>query len=332
MATLTASRYRRGALAINVEATYGVNASSTAAHLMEVQNVGWRVNQEQFVDERISGLIYGRPDIVGLRSVELTGEILLRGTNTSSSGTTPEADPLLRAMGLAGTYSTATGGWTYTVDNSTMGESVSAALYHENAPVGWALGAFATARIQLRVGAPAVVAFTIRGKYEAPSSGALITGTPSTIIPPTFKGSNLRVSTSSYAPRLANVEVDVGNSLEFVTDAGSTDFSGVAGAIIENRRSLITLDPEVVAPSVYNWHAKRDTPGTTSVGYQIGDTLNWALGSTAVPYNYISFQAPRFQVLNITPGQRNGTNIYNIAGKLNAATSQGELSIVFGAT
>ncbi len=334
MATLTASRYRRGALAIKIETTYGVESSvaAAAADILEVANVTYRANQEQFVDERIAGTIYARPDIPGMRTVEMTGEILLRGTNSSSSGTTPEADRLLRAIGWEQTYSTSLGTWSYSNTQTTMGESVTASLFAENAPVGKSLGSFATGRVRMRVGEPAVLAFTIRGKYQAPSTADLITATPSTIIPPTFKGANLRVSTSSYAPRLANIEVDLGSVLEYVTDAGSTNGAGVAGAIIENRRALITLDPELVSTTVYDWHAKRDSPGTTSVGLGLGDSLTWGIGSTANQYNYINFTAPRFQVLDITPGQRSGTNSLNIAGKLNAATSATELTIQFGAS
>ncbi|MBI4637679.1 MAG: hypothetical protein HY727_15180 [Candidatus Rokubacteria bacterium] len=317
MAQPTVSRWKRGQVAAKIETTYGTDAVLAAADLIEVRNIVFRVTQEQFRDERISGAITDLPDIPGARSAVLSFEALLRGAAVAySASVKPEVDALLRACGLAatGSFGVGTEKWDYKPQSAaTIGESVTAALFVENAPQGKLLGAFGTARFMNRVGQPAVLAVTLTGLYVAPADIALLTGTISTVQPPVFKSG--AVTVAAYTPRVASFDVDLGNDVQLIQSAN--DAQGVAGVLIAWRRLLATLDPEAVTVATFDWHNKRDLGTLLATTWQVGTTQ----------YNRIKYNAPKLQVLDITDIQRNGLRAYQIAAKLNANTGGDELTI-----
>lgn len=322
MAQPTVSRFRRASLAVKIETTYGTDPILAATDIIFIQNVTFKVQQEQFRDQRIAGLLAELPDVPGARWAQITGEAIVRGAGVAYSATIkPEVDALLRAAGLAaaGSFVVSAEKWTYTPQSgSTIGESVTAALFAENAPQGKLLGAFATFRLQHRVGQPLIMPFTLSGMYVAPADVALITATPPTVIPPVFKSGAVTVDAVTH--RISSLDFDLGNVVNPIQSAN--DVQAVAGFLIADRRIGMTLDPEQVTVATYDWHGKRDAPPN---GGQ-GAAASWQVGT--VQYNRIKLSAPRLQVVDIAEGNRGGLRIFNITAKLNAQAGGDEVSIV----
>lgn len=322
MAQPTVSRFKRASLAVKIETTYGIDATVAAADIIWIQNVLFKVQQEQFRDERMAGLIAELPDIPGARWAQITGEAVMRGAGAVySASVKPELDALLRAAGLAatGSFVASSEKWTYVPQSGAIiGESVTAALFGENAPQGKLLGAFATLRFQHRAGQPLVVPFTLSGMYVAPADVALITATPGTVIPPVFKSG--AVTVDAVVHRISSLDVELGNVVNPIPS--SNDAQAVAGFLIADRRIGVTLDPEQVAVATYDWHAKRDAPPNSGQGA----VASWGVGT--VQYNRIKLSAPRLQVVDIAEGNRGGLRIFNISAKLNAQAGGDEISIV----
>jgi len=287
------------------------------------RNVVYRVNQAQFADERLTGLMARLPDIPGVRTAEISGEAFIRGAGAAySASVKPELDAILRACGLAatGTFTVGAEKWEYKPQSgATIGESVTAALFTEvgtgAGPQGKIIGAFGTARLQGRAGEPAVLAFRLLGLYVAPGDVALVTGSVPTVQPPVFKSG--AVTFGGVSHRAASLELDFGNDLQQLDSAN--DAQAVAAVLIAGRRPTITTDPELVATATYNAHGKRDAGTLDAASYQFG----------TAQYNRLKASAPKFQITDITDGQRNGVRIWNLAALLSASAGGDEYTLLY---
>lgn len=320
MAQPTVARYRRASLAVEIETTYGTNPTPAAADIILVENVVHTVLQEQARDERLSGLVAQLPDIPGGRTVSIRGDAKLRGAGVAySASVKPEVDAILRAMGFAatGAFGIGTEKWDYKPQSgATLGESVTAGLYHENAPSGFALGAYGRGRIAMRAGAPAILSAELTGLYVEPTAETLLTATLPTVMAPVFRSGAVSFDAVTTF-RVSSVELDIGNDLQYLPSVN--DAQAYAGVIIADRRLVLTLNPEAVAVATYNFHSKRDTQARVSLTWQIG----------TVQYNRIKFSAPKTQILEVAETRRNGLLAYQLTCLLAADTGGDELTITF---
>lgn len=318
MAQPTVARARRASVAVKIETTYNTDPTLAAGDIVPMENVAYASVQEQHPDNRLTGLVAQLPDIAGGRQASIRGEAKLRGAGAAySASVKPEVDALLRACGLAaaGSFTGGAEKWDYTPQSgATIGESVAAAMYVENATQGKILGAFGTGRITCRAGAPAMFAASLTGLYGAPTDVSLITATLPTVIPPVFK-SGVVTFDGVTTLRVSAVEVDLGNSLMYLPSAN--DAQAFAGVIIADRRLTLTLDPEAVTAAVYDFHAKRDAATRVAVSWQVG----------TVQYNRLKFSAPKVQILEINQVQRNGLLAYQLACLLSADAGGDEFKI-----
>lgn len=320
MAQPTVSRLRRASMPVKIETTYAANPTLAAADIVLVENAVFTALQEQARDERLSGLVAQLPDIPGGRTASIRGDAKLRGAGVAySASVKPEVDALLRSMGFAaaGAFGVGTEKWDYTPQSgATLGESVTAGLYHENAPTGVILGAYGRGRIAMRAGAPAVISAELTGLYVEPTTETLLTATLPTVMAPVFR-SGVVTFDAVTTFRVSSVDLDIGNDLQYLPSAN--DAQAYAGVIIADRRLVLTLDPEAVAVATYNFANKRDTQARVAVSWQIG----------TVQYNRILFSAPKVQILSIAETRRNGLLAYQLTCLLNADVGGDELKISF---
>lgn len=320
MAQPTVAGARRASVAVKTEVTYNTDPVLGAADIVPMENVVYTSFQEQHPDNRLTGLVAQLPDIAGGRQAGIRGEARLRGAGVAySASVKPEVDAILRAMGLVATgdFTVSAEKWDYKPQSgATLGESVAAAMYQENAVQGKILGAFATGRISARAGAPAMLDTTLAGLYGAPTDVSLITATLPTAIPPVFKSGAVTFDGVTTL-RVSAVNLEIGNALRYLPSAN--DAQAFAGVIIENRRLLLTLDPEAVTAATYNFHAKRDAATRVAVSWQVG----------TVQYSRIKFSAPKVQILELSQVRRDGVLAYQLACLLSANTGGDELTLTF---
>lgn len=319
MAQPTVSRWRRAAVAVKIESTYGSDPTLASGDVVQCRNVVFRVSQAQQRDDRYSGLIWPLPDIPGARSATLSFEMLLRGAAVAySASVKPEADAVLRACGMAaaGSFGAGTEKWDYTPQSAaTMGESVTAALYAENAPHGKLLGCFGSFRLSLRAGEPAVLAVVLSGMYVEPADVSLITGTPAAIVPPVFKSAAVTYDSVTHA--VSVVDFDLGNEIQLIPSAN--DAQAVAGFLIADRRPVASMDPHAVTVATYNFHNKRDIANQAALSLTVGGTQ----------YNRVLPSAPKAQIVDVGETQRNGLKAYQLGLKLNPSVGGDEIKLSF---
>lgn len=318
MAQPVVARVSRVSVAAKIEATYGTPEAFAAADIILARNPAWRAIIEQHRDERQAGLPEQYPDIVGSRQFELTFEALARGAGAVySAGVKPELDPIYRACGLSSTGSFGAGAEKYTYEpqvGATMGESITAAVFSENAPQGKLAGAFGTARLVFRAGAPLAVAPRLMGLYTEPTDVALITASLSIVIPPIFASG--AVTIDGVARDVSAMELDLGSDVQSIASGNSA--SAIEGFHIANRRITLTLDPRQVTVATYNWFNKL-TAGTRVVA-------TWQVGT--VQYNRIKFTANQLQFTEISEVIRNGVKAFQVTAFLASGASP-SLSVVY---
>jgi hypothetical protein len=319
MAQPTVSRWVRGALAVKVETTYGVDATPANTDVIFARNIAFRVLQGQVRDDRIGGLVATLPDIPGTRAAQTAAESFLRGFGAAySAGNKPEVDALLRALGFSSTGSFTGGAEKYTYvpqSGSTMGESVTVQFVVENAPTGKPLGCFGTGKISARAGENGIFAYTLTGLYQEPADVAMINASVPTVQIPQFKAGIVTIGGTTF--KVSGFDLDFGNDIQLVPSAN--DAQGYGECIIANRRIQLIVDPEAVSAATFNFHNKRDTASLLAASWQIG----------SAQYNRIKFSAPKLQIIDIQEVQRQGLRAYQLTCLCAASAGGDDLSIVF---
>lgn len=195
-------------------------------------------------------------------------------------------------------------------------------------------GARAQGSISLRTGEPvllqveyigALLATLVEGKY-VPDSVSALTGIPAFAAPPRVaKGMPLRIRVAGQAdfvPILTEATIDFGNTLtprETITDADIGD-SGHMATRITDRKIVISIDPEKVAPGTYNFwdhiYQARFFEFFTS------------LGLPADPNGMLMFHAPRCQLQGeLGEGDRDGVATYGLEALCTRVAGDDELLI-----
>jgi len=253
-----------------------------------------------------------KPSVLGIISVEVTFKIELRGSSTK--GTAARVGDLLEACGFSETVS-AGSSVTYVPASSTI-KSVTLYLYLDGRR-HIVTGAKGNVKATAPAGKTVLLEFSMKGIYAAPTTTALPTVTHETTIPPVVKSASLTLNavTSLVVQQL---ELDMGNEVSPRPDMNSAN--GVAGFEITDRKPIAVINPESVLIATYDFRA--DLLATPR---QLSAVIGSASG------NKITFTMPKFNIIDIEYGDREGTLIETFKGECcqNADAGNDEVSIKF---
>ena len=320
MAQLTVARYKRAVIAAKIEATYDTDPTLAGADVLALRDVAVATPREMFADERQSGLIWPLPGIPGIGETIVSGQALLAGAGAAySASVKPSVDAVLRAMGFAaaGSFVASSEKWTYTPLNAaTMGESVTAALYAENAPQAKLTGGMATGRISGRTGNPDALALSLRGRYVTRADVTAVTANPSTVQPPVSKAAVFTWAGITTL-RLWEFTVDFGTTIGRALSASGAD--GVAGFFLSPGGMTATFVIEQVPVATYDLPARLADAALVAASWQTG----------TAQYNRIKYTAPKVQVTGLEQTIREGLLCWQVTARLTPSVGADELTILF---
>jgi tail tube protein len=326
MASPTVSRIRRLLVAMKVETTYATDVfggTYTAADVIPAYNVTPDINLNEIPNTMASGDIGRLPSVIGQESGSVSFTMWLRGAGAAyAAGVKPEADRALRGCALIGTGSFTSGAekWTYQPGTA---ESYTIYCVAENGRTLKLVGCFGTVQFAMSAGNQCIATFRFQGKIGGVSDvtyvGGVISGTPQY---PVMKSSAWGIGAGPYQPRIASVNLDLGNTL-FPIDA-INDTVGLAGYFIGDRNPRMTIDPEIDTVANFDWYTQWRNGTLLAVTWQTG----------TVAYNRILYKinatgAAQGQIVNNGWGTRNGlvTAPATILATISAGSD--DLSLVF---
>ncbi len=251
-----------GMMLAKIESTYAADPTPTAAaNLIAVTRSGWKFAPkfEHLTRSLLDGTLSKVAGTNVLPEVDVDFDVEIRGNRTN--GTAPdisagavgqliEIDPLLRCCDLSPTYtaeltSGSRDGYVIyaPVVPSTQGESVTLYLY-TGLKKHIITGCKGTVKGIMEAGKFGLLSFSLKGIYNN-AADASIPGSQTWLNtkPPVFISSGSTIA--SYSPVFSRLEFDLGATVSKRLDANSA--TGVAGFMITDRASKVTIDPESVA-------------------------------------------------------------------------------------
>ena len=179
------------------------------------------------------------------------------------------------------------------------------------------IGARGTVALEGVKGSPVLARFEFTGRYVEPDEATLLTPQPvPTPLPVSFLGAAFTFQGVATL-RVQNVTLDMANAIAMRNDVNQA--SGNFSAVITDRIPVGSIDPEQVLISEANffndWTTNKE------------GILQYVLGSTAG--NIVTVNAPKAQIIGITPGDRDGIRIESMDIELHESAVAGddELSI-----
>jgi len=232
------------------------------------------------------------PDEIGARKINFSFDVEAHGLG--SVGVPTWAKTFLTACGFyldAQTYKLAT------AEPSTTGDvprTITIGGYQDGR-LFTAAGCMGNVVFVLTNGKIGLCRFEFQGKLVSVTDTALIAPTLPAVTPP--RASNMTMAYNSEVPRVAQIEIDMGNEVYLRPDASdSAGSSGYAYATITDRRPIITWAPEAVLV------ADHDVYG----GWVAGTVAAFSAVLGATGNNIMTFAAPAAQVTSPSPTDANG--------------------------
>lgn len=233
----------------------------------------------------------------------------------SGTGTAPTwADTFLPACGFAKTVNTFN---PVTDDPGATVKTITIAAYVDGLRY-LMRGCAGSFKIVAETGKLARIEFTFQGAWAGVSDQTNLAPTFPTVVP--IRCANAVYTIGSASPCFSSFEVDAGNEVFLRACATNTDSSGIAAGIITGRRVTGTIDPETV------YVASKDNWGNWLSGVEQAFSL--AMSSAT---DKVTIAMPKWQVINLQPGDRDGMVIDTMTfqANRNAAAGNDELSIAF---
>lgn len=244
-----------------LETTYATDPTPTsAANLIAVTRSGMKFGPkfEHLTRSLLDGTLAKVAGTNVLPEVDLSFDVEIRGNRTDgivadisagAVGQKVEIDPLLRCCDLSPTYTAeATTGSRdgYVIYSpivpATQGESVTI-WYYTGLKKHIITGCKGSVKGVLEAGKFGLLTFSIKGIYNNAVDSALPSPTWLNTKPPIFVSSGSTIA--AYSPVFQKIDFDLGASVTKRLDANAA--TGVAGFMITDRASKVTIDPESVA-------------------------------------------------------------------------------------
>jgi hypothetical protein len=319
MASPAVARYRRMVVAMKPESVYGTDVFAgtyTSADVISCRDVVPGPNLEEIPNIAMAGDLGRLPSAIGIESASVQFVMWYRGRTApfddSPSRLAPEVDLPFRGCGLAGVFSVANGAafdkLTYSPTNTL--ESMTIYVVQEiagqaTAPALKITGAFGTFGYTIRAGGIMELRFQFVGAFAGRADVTYVAGVPSPSgapsLYPVLKSAGLQIDTTNYAPRVAQVGFELGNTVSPIASANAA--SALAGFFISDRNPRLTIDPEADLVANYDWVTKWRASNLAD--------LDFTLGSTQ--WNKIKPIHPRVQIAGQGYTQRDGITAWPTA-------------------
>jgi len=300
---------------VKEETEYGTDPTPTAAaNAMLASEVSFKEIAE--AAERAGNSVSLSPlaSKLGSVSCEITFKVEFKGSGTK--GTAPRIGDLFEACGR--TECAVAGSSVSYLPTSASVKSVTIYWYKGGSRLHKITGARGNAKLIFAANKVAMVEFTMKGLYTAPTDAAFPSGVEyEDTEAPVCKGQSLSFN-SVTSLVVENSEIDFGNNVALRPSKIAA--TGIAGVEITSRKPTLSINPESVAISTLDLRALMLT---TPVAY------TEVVGATAG--NIITISVPKANLQAPEYGEREGTTIETIKCDCtkNSDAGEDELSIIF---
>lgn len=305
----------RTLLLVKKESTYGSDPTPTVASNAVIVS-GAKIKEVHEAAERPAQVSSLSPvaSLAGSIYAELSFTVEVKGSGTK--GTAGRIGAILQACGLDETAS-AGSSVTYTPASGTFA-SVTAYLYKDGR-LHIVTGARGTLKYKGQANKTAVLEVSLKGLYTAPTDVALpavTAGQLETTSPPVCKGQTVSLN-SVTTLAIESSELDLGVNVAALPSKSATN--GIGSVAITGRKPSLTLNPESV------------TIATLDLRSLIGSPVAYSEVLGSVAGNKVTVSVPKFNLIDIEYGEREGMVVENLKGECTRNTDAGnnELSFLF---
>lgn len=288
MAQPQVARYRRMVVAMKPESVYGTDifaGTYTQGDVIACRDIQPSINLEEIPNLAMAGDLGRLPSAIGVESASVQFTMWYRGRTAAfddaPSRLVPEVDMPFRGCGLAAAFSVANAAaWdkvTYAPTNTL--ESMTIYVVQEisgqaTAPALKLTGCFGTFGFTMRAGGVMEIRFQFVGALAGRSDVTYVAGAPSPSgVPsayPVLKSAGLQIDSTNYAPRIAQLGFELGNTVSPIASANAA--SALAGFFISDRNPRISIDPEADLVSAYDWLTKWKASNLADFDFTLGAT------------------------------------------------------------
>lgn len=288
-------RIREAQIAAKVEAVPGTAETLAAADLFLAQNVKLTPRFADTANEGLTGVLSKEPGVSGMRTAELSFDVLLKGSGVA--GTAPEWRNAILAAGCSETVSGGTSVtykpaapesyFTFGLNFPGLGGAGEDRLFRIT-------GCQGNMKLSWKSGGPLLASFTMQGAWVAPTDGTVLTpsawqsSVPFAFLNPVMLFHTVQLSFETF-------EMDMGNAVEIRPNANST--SGALTAQITNRRVVGSVDAE----------AEKLT--TFDIWTKVGSNTTGAIAMTPIGTagNLVDLDIPKARFMEPDLGDRAGS-------------------------
>ncbi len=301
----------RTQVAAKIESIEGTAETLSASDAFLAANVKFTPNFAMGERKNVSSSLSPWASIPGVRSAKLEFDVELKGSGTA--GTAPALGNLLKACGFGETV-VANTSVTYAPASSSI-SSMTLAVYQDGV-IKKIWGARGNVSLKLEDGAPGWLHFEFTGADFSVADGSMLSSvTYESTKPPAFLSATFTID--SYAALIGVLEINMNNEVNLRKDVNTE--SGYKSAVITGRRPTMTIDPEQVATTSYNFYSK----------LRSGSEGNLTLTLSGSAGNICTITAPKVQYINISDDVRDGIRSLGITCQLNRSSGDDEISIAF---
>ena len=326
MAQLTVPRSRRMVIAMKEESVYGTDAfggAYLAADIIPCFDIAPDLRMDEIMNLSMAGDIGRLPSIMGIETAQVAFSMFARGAGAVyAAGVKPEMHIPLQAATLIGTGSFGAGVETWTYQPGTP-RSHTIYVVQENGRTLKMVGCLGTVGFSMRAGGVCQARFTFQGKVGGVADVAFVAGTISgTPGYPVIKSAAFQIGAANYAPRIASVGVELGNTLSPVPSIN--DVTGLVGYFVSDRNPRVSIDPEADTVANRDWYTAMKNGTLEDMSFQVG----------TVQYNKLKFQfgaalGSQMQVVANSFGTRDGLTSYPTQLLATISAGGDDIALVF---
>lgn len=258
--------------------------------------------------------------LMGGRSVKISFKAEVKGAGVAyAAGVKPALSPYLRGCGFAETIDATAGAEKATYLPASSGVPSLTIWVYEDGLIKKARGCRGTVKFSGKVGEAVYAEFSFDGVYDSTVDGAMIAPTFEATIPPVLMGTTLSLDavTTMVAESFG---LDIANEVQLRQSLAAAD--GFTSALITNRGSNGTLNPEMTLVAAYDFMGK----------WKSGAQAELIVGPVTPPsgdYNKFTFTAPKCIYSKVSEGDRTGIITADLAFTLARNTGDDELKLEF---
>ena len=249
--------------------------------------------------------------VAGRKMAEVTFNMELKGSGTP--GTAPRIGALLRACGFGQTIVSGVS-VTYLPASSSL-ESITLYFYIDGR-LHIVTGAVGDVKFKCEAGQMPMAEFTFKGRYADPSLASLPAPTLESTTPQVCKSCAFTYNSRTTLV-VKSTELEMNNTVAERTSIN--DANAIAGFLITDRDPMLTIDPEAIIETSYNFRS--DALG----GNQ--RAISWVVGASAG--NIVTFSLPKFNPYWPEYDRRDEILVEKIKGEACLSSGNDEVSIIF---